>query len=272
VEDADLSERLRALEAGLATEPAADQEHGLAPGLSGPGTPEPDLAEPGLAEMSLEWSAQAEVAEADTPPIVEALATLPATRGITLEPRAFSSVDATDAGGVVVLAGIGGPDAVRQLLAALPGGFSRPVLVRQRLDGGRHDRLVRQMQRATALPVELAEAGASLAGGHVYILPDGITTTSGLGTPVFTAAEDPVPVLAGLPAADSAILMLSGSDASLVGEVLDAARAGALVAGQSPEECFDSEAPSALLAAGGESATPAVLAERLGTRWLSLKD
>src|SRR5690606_3056985 len=62
-------------------------------------------------------------------------------------------------GAVLVEGGLGGPDAVRQLLAAIPEGFPRPVLVRLQLDGGRYDRLVKQMGRATQLPVALAEAG-----------------------------------------------------------------------------------------------------------------
>jgi chemosensory pili system protein ChpB (putative protein-glutamate methylesterase) len=175
-------------------------------------------------------------------------------------------------GAVVVLAGIGGPDAVRQFLAGLPGGFARPIIVRQRLDGGRHDRLVRQMQRATALPVELAEAGRRLVAGHVYILPDDMTTAGDSGATTFVATSGPVPVLAGLPAGDSAVLVLSGSDPAAVPELMDAARDGALVAGQSPEDSFDGAAAAALLAAGGESHAAAELAQRLSTRWLSLKD
>jgi chemosensory pili system protein ChpB (putative protein-glutamate methylesterase) len=175
-------------------------------------------------------------------------------------------------GAVVVLAGIGGPDAVRQFLAGLPGGFARPIIVRQRLDGGRHDRLVRQMQRATALPVELAEAGRRLVAGHVYILPDDMTTAGDNGATTFVATSGPVPVLAGLPAGDSAVLVLSGSDPAAVPELMDAAREGALVAGQSPEDSFDGAAAAALLAAGGESHTAAGLAQRLSSRWLSLKD
>ena len=65
-------------------------------------------------------------------------------------------VQPRERGAVLILSGLGGPDAVRQLLGALPPGFTRPVLVRQHLDGGRYDRLVTQLQRATALPVELA--------------------------------------------------------------------------------------------------------------------
>jgi chemosensory pili system protein ChpB (putative protein-glutamate methylesterase) len=175
-------------------------------------------------------------------------------------------------GGVVVLAGIGGPDAVRQFLVGLPAGFVRPIIVRQRLDGGRHDRLVRQMQRATALPVELAEAGRALVAGHVYILPDGMTTALDGGTATFAAIDAPVPVLAGLPASDSVVLVLSGSDPAVVPEILDAARQGALVAGQAPEESFDGAAAAALAAAGNEVHPAAELARRVSTRWLSLKD
>jgi chemosensory pili system protein ChpB (putative protein-glutamate methylesterase) len=171
-------------------------------------------------------------------------------------------------GAVVVLAGIGGPDAVRQFLAALPGGFARPIIVRQRLDGGRHDRLVRQMQRATALPVELAEAGRLLIPGHVYILPDGITT-AGDGAARFVATEGAVPVLAGLPADQSAVLVLSGSDPASVPEAMEAARSGAFVAGQSPEDSFDGAAAAALVAAGGDACTAAELAQRLSSRWNS---
>lgn len=180
-------------------------------------------------------------------------------------PKAASA--ATEPGAVVVLAGIGGPDAVRQFLSALPEGFPRPVLVRQRLDGGRHDRLVRQMQRATSLPVELAEAGAPLAPGHVYILPDGMAAEVQDGRSQFVPAPDPVPVLAGLPANGSAILVLSGSDPGTVGDVLAASQAGAMVAGQSPEECFDAAAPAALIAGGIEAGAPADLAARLAARW-----
>src|SRR5690606_29641418 len=74
-------------------------------------------------------------------------------------------------GAVLVEGGLGGPDAVRQLLAAIPAGFPRPVLVRLQLDGGRYDRLVRQMERAALLPVQLAEAGGAVEPGRVYFLP-----------------------------------------------------------------------------------------------------
>ena len=81
-----------------------------------------------------------------------------------------------------------------------------------------------------------------------------------------------MPALAGLPASDSAILMLSGGDPDMIDDMMSQAWNGALVAGQSPDGCFDGAAPAALIARGGESGAPADLARRLSMRWLSLKD
>lgn len=170
-------------------------------------------------------------------------------------------------GAVLVMAGIGGPDAVRQLLGALPESFPRPVLVQQRLDGGRYDKLVAQMQRATKVQVELAEPGAPAIAGVIYILPAGICIeVSELGIQ-FTAGGDDV--LGMLPSADSAVLLLSGSDPAQVDAVMNHSWAGALVIGQSPDGCYDAAAPSALIARGGDCGKPVELAARLSERWRS---
>ena len=174
---------------------------------------------------------------------------------------------ANDDGAVLLLAGIGGPDAVRQLLAELPKDFPRPVLIQQKLEGAKHDKLVRQMQRATSMPVALAEAGAALQRGHVYVLPaelglekqsDGLHFHSDAGT-----------LLGNLPAADSAVVLLSGSDPAVVDVAMNQSQRGALVAGQSPEGCFDAIASQALVARGGQAGSPAQLAKMLATRWPS---
>jgi len=168
-------------------------------------------------------------------------------------------------GAVLVMAGIGGPDAVRQLLGALPASFPRPVLVQQRLDGGRYDKLVAQMQRATALPVKLAGAGLPAEAGAIYILPAGVGINIDAGGMQFIDGNDNV--LAALPSADSAVLLLSGSDPAQIDAVMNHSWAGALVIGQSPDGCYDPVAPSALIARGGGSGQPAELAERLSERW-----
>jgi chemosensory pili system protein ChpB (putative protein-glutamate methylesterase) len=168
-------------------------------------------------------------------------------------------------GAVLVLAGIGGPDAVRQLLGALPEGFPRAVLVQQRLDGGHYDKLVAQMQRATTLPVKLAASGDALQGATVYILPPtlGVQATGR----ALAFSDSPTELLASLPANDSAVLMLSGSDPAQVDAVMKLAGAGALVAGQALDGCYDVAAPAALASRGGQAGKPQDLARRLAARW-----
>jgi chemosensory pili system protein ChpB (putative protein-glutamate methylesterase) len=168
-------------------------------------------------------------------------------------------------GAVLVMAGIGGPDAVRQLLGALPAGFPRAVLIQQRLDGGHYDKLVAQMQRATTLPVKLASSGDSLEAATVYILPPTLGLhENGQG---LAFNDTPADLLTGLPANDSAVLMLSGADPTQVDAVMKLAGGGTLVAGQALDGCYDVAAPAALAARGGQAGKPQDLARRLAERW-----
>ncbi len=169
-------------------------------------------------------------------------------------------------GAVLVLAGIGGPDALRRLLASLPAGLAAPVLVYMRLDGGRYGNLVKQMARVSALPVLLAESDQPVVAGNAYILPDDVgvgVQNRGLH---FTADVEGVQVSA-LPAAHSAVVMLSGADARLVDDALSLAVAGGWVAGQTGEGCYDPIAASAVVAAGMAAGDPPQLAAAIAERW-----
>lgn len=170
-------------------------------------------------------------------------------------------------GAVLVLAGIGGPDAVRQFLGGLPAGFSRAVLIRQRLDGARYDKLVAQMQRATSLPVALAEAGRPLLSGHVYILGDdvGLADAGGLAF----VANDGTSLLDRLPAGESAVIVLSGAEAALAGEITALRQRGAFVGAQTDEGCYDAAAAKAVADRGAMRALPSELARQLDGRWSS---
>ncbi|MDR7097892.1 chemosensory pili system protein ChpB (putative protein-glutamate methylesterase) [Lysobacter niabensis] len=169
-------------------------------------------------------------------------------------------------GAVLVLAGIGGPDAVRQLLGALPEGFPRAVLIQQRLDGGHYDKLVAQMQRATSLPVKLAVSGDTVQPATIYILPPSLGVHDYEQGLAFNDA--PGELLTGLPANDSAVLMLSGSDPAQVDAVMKLAANGALIASQALDGCYDVAAPAALASRGAQSGKPQELARRLAQRWL----
>jgi len=169
-------------------------------------------------------------------------------------------------GAVLVLAGIGGPDALRRLLASLPAGLAAPVLVYMRLDGGRYGNLVKQMARVSALPVLLAESDQPVVAGNAYILPDDVgvgVQNRGLH---FTADVEGVQVSA-LPAPHSAVVMLSGADARLVDDALSLAVAGGWVAGQTGEGCYDPIAASAVVAAGMAAGDPPQIAAAIAERW-----
>lgn len=187
---------------------------------------------------------------------VDAMADVPRQRSVPARPL----------GAVVVAAGVGGPDAVRRLLGGLLPGFPRPVVLRQRIEGGQYDKLVRQMQRASKLEVVLAQAGDGLTPGCVHVVPDGLDLQAAPAGLVFAPAQGE-PAFADLPAAESALLLLSGADPALVPRALALSLAGGLALGQSPENCFDPAASNALVARGGEAATIDKLPSRLLQRW-----
>lgn len=187
---------------------------------------------------------------------------------LSLEPLDPSVGQAARVGGaVVVFAGIGGPDAVRKLLAELPNEFPRPLIVHLKLDGGRYDNLVRQMARVSAMPVTLAEADHPAKPGHVYVLPADVSLRVEKGVVDFVAGNDLPAAVAQLPGKDSGVLLLSGSDTHWVDVATKLATQGAWVAGQSTDGCYDPAASHALAARGGLLASPVEIARHLATQW-----
>lgn len=195
-------------------------------------------------------------------------------RDLTMEVAAMQPLPAASvgsalihpAGAVVIAAGVGGPDAVRQLLGELPEHFPRPVLLRQRIEGGQYDRLVRQMQRAARMPVVLASAGEPLRPGHVHVMPDHIDVHQApAGLHFVEAAGEPR--FAALRPADSAMLLLSGASPGLVDVALSMRMAGGLALGQAAENCFDPAASQALAARGGDADSLAGMSRQLLQRW-----
>ena len=181
-------------------------------------------------------------------------------------PRGNKAAVPSKLGAVVIAAGTGGPDAVRQLLGKIPSGFTRPIVLRQRIEGGQYDKLVRQMQRATELRVVLAQTGDPLQAGTVHVLPENLDVQVAPEGLVF-AASSGEPAFAALPATESALLLLSGADMSLVDVAMSLSWAGGLALGQSPENCFDPSASNALVARGGQSASLVQLPAKLLERW-----
>lgn len=226
--------------------PSHAPEPASAPGVASTPPPLPDFSRLELVELD-------DKAAAAPGPAAAAAAALP---------DAF----AKPPGAVLVIAGIGGPDAVRKLLVALPRGFKRPVLIQLRLDGGRYDNLVKQMARVSALPVLMAEAGQELSGARAYVLPEGVGVAAGDGLR-FVEVAGGDELVAALPPAESAVLLLSGADTARVDAALALATRGGHVAGQALEGCYDASAIRLLAAGGAELGSPAQLAEQLASRW-----
>jgi chemosensory pili system protein ChpB (putative protein-glutamate methylesterase) len=205
------------------------------------------------------------------PPLPSATASWNAPAvGMPTEVKPVSPVAASPRGIVLIEAGLGGPDPVRQVLAGLPSSFAIPVLVRLHLQGGRYDRLVTQMERAASLPVRLAEVGQPVGSGCIYFLPEGVGLQALSNGMSFIAHPSPAAtIFAALPTEDSAVLFLSGSDSALVEDAVQAADTGALVAAQSPEDCYDGAACAYLRSRGAASGLPTELARSLLARWPS---
>ena len=170
-------------------------------------------------------------------------------------------------GALLVIAGLGGPDAVRQLLAALPPTLRVPVLLYQHLDTGKHDRLLGQLAKASRLPLDLAVDGKLAFAGRVGVLSPGVGVRFVDGGFVYVGIQSLSEVASALPAAESAVLLLSGADPSVVPAVLALHAAGALVLAQDPSSCFDSTAAGLLIDAGAVSGSPAELAAIVIERW-----
>ncbi len=173
----------------------------------------------------------------------------------------------TAAGALLIIAGLGGPDAVRQVLAALPPTLPLPVLLYQHLDTGKHDRLMGQLAKASKMPLDLAAEDKLAFSGRVSVLPPTTGVHYSDGSFRFIRAISLAQVVSAMPAADSGVLVLSGADPAVVPAVLALQAAGALVLAQDPASCFDPVAAKAAIAAGAASAAPSELARLINERW-----
>lgn len=166
---------------------------------------------------------------------------------------------------VLVLAGLGGPDAVKQLLAALPTNLPVPVLLSQHLDNGKYDKFSEQMAKGSKLPVVLAVSGQWAQPGQVAVLPRSLAIEASGAGYRFTSGElsEAVNVLP----EGSAVMVCSGADAGLTPDLVVRRRHGVALYAQSPEACFDDIAAKAAIAAGATVGAASELAQLIAARW-----
>jgi len=156
-------------------------------------------------------------------------------------------------GAVLILAGMGGPDAVRQLLKALTGNLNVPVLLYQHLEVGKHDRLVTQLEKVSNLPVYLAVQGQSAEPGKVAVMPVGIGLDLVGDELFFGGAESQQALVESLPARHSVVIVLSGAANETAGAAARVQSQGGLALAQDPKNCFEPGAAEALVKLGGKT-------------------
>jgi chemosensory pili system protein ChpB (putative protein-glutamate methylesterase) len=170
---------------------------------------------------------------------------------------------------VAIVAGLGGPDAVRQVLAGLPKTLPVPVLLWQHLDAGKHDRLAQQLAKASALPVYLANTGELARSGAVAVMAASVGVKLDPEGWRFNVAEGGVAkaLESALGEPSSMVMVLSGADGSVVDVAAAHATRGSEVRVQTPDSCFDGAAASALSVRGVAAASPVELAAAVATHW-----
>lgn len=72
---------------------------------------------------------------------------------------------------IVLGASIGGPDALRTFLGGIPPDFPALFLLAQHLDNGFFERLAQQLQKATKVPVRVANPAMHAVQGEVLVIP-----------------------------------------------------------------------------------------------------
>jgi len=205
---------------------------------------------PGFASLSLEGD--------EAPPAAQ-----PAAKAA---PSAAPMAAASKDGAVLILAGLGGPDAVRQLLSTLPERLGVPVLLYQHLEVGKHERLVEQLAKISKLPVSLAKEGDAPAAGRVTLLPSGMTALASGGGLKF-GLGNLAQLISALSPPESMVIVLSGAEAGLVPMILQVKDGGGIVLAQDPEVCFDAAAAEAMRKEGAPVYPALGLAKQVATRW-----
>jgi chemotaxis response regulator CheB len=178
-----------------------------------------------------------------------------------IEGEAPAEKPLSDIGSVLILAGMGGPDAVRQLLKALPSTLNVPVLLYQHLEVGKHDRLVAQLEKVSNLPVYLAMQGRTAEPGQVAVIPVGIGLDLVENELFFGGAESQQALVESLPAQHSVVIVLSGAAVETAGAAARVQSQGGLALAQDPANCFEPAAAEALLQQGGKTAEIPALAD-----------
>ena len=228
---------------------------------------EADLSAP-RAVRSVEPEVSIDVSHLELAPLEDAEAEVTAAAAVAPVAPVVAAATSATRGLIAIIAGLGGPDAVRQFLGALPSNLPVPVLLWQHLDAGKHDRLAQQLAKATNLPVYLAKPGELAKPSAVGVIGKGLGLISDSGWWFEAGAADATQgIAAALNDAGTVVVVLSGAEAGVVQPARAHAANGGLVLVQTPSTCFDGTASSALEGPGVTAGSPADLAKLAAANW-----
>ncbi|HEX7111368.1 MAG TPA: chemotaxis protein CheB, partial [Mizugakiibacter sp.] len=177
---------------------------------------------------------------------------------------------------VALGASIGGPEAVREFVGALPKDTPATVVLAQHLDAAFVDAMVAQLAKASPLPVRVAAPGTVVGHGEVLVVPSdqrlrldrgGRVRLEALpaGCPYAPSIDHTFGDLAEVFGADLLAVVFSGMASDAVAGVLEVTARGGKVWAQDPDSCVVSSMVDGACEAGvvAFTGTPRALAARL---------
>ena len=162
---------------------------------------------------------------------------------------------------VAIAASLGGLDALKSVLGALPEGFPAPVLVVQHRPADYRGMLAEILGRHTPLRVKEAEDGETLRNGTVYLAPPGshllvnaggaLSLSHGPKVRHVRPSADPLFESIALVYGPRAIaVVLTGGDSDGSAGVKFIRKGGGVVVAQDPQSCAARGMPESAIATG----------------------
>lgn len=177
---------------------------------------------------------------------------------------------------VALGASIGGPEAVREFIGALPKDVPATVVLAQHLDAAFLNAMVAQLAKASPLPVRVAAPGTVVGHGDLLVVPSeqrlrldrgGRVRLEALpeGCPYAPSIDHTFGDLAEVFGSDLLAVVFSGMASDAIAGVLEVAARGGKVWAQDPDSCVVSSMVDGACEAGvvAFTGTPRALAARL---------
>lgn len=165
---------------------------------------------------------------------------------------------------VAIATSTGGPQALTDILSALPADFPVPVVVVQHISEGFLHGMVEWLRGVCSIQCEVCQDAQALLPGHVYFAPDGKhLTLERLSTKLYARLLDGEPILRHLPSANPLFqsvaqvcrsqaigVILTGMGTDGANGLLKMRHSGSATLAQSPQSCIVPNMPQSAIELG----------------------